>query len=102
VSRRYDASQGAERYWYGLKRTTREKLTAFPKAFCAFGLGTPERVAVLPYAFIEKHFDSIFSSPDALSGILHWHVRLRSRGDTLELLTQHDSVGVDASHFRLT
>jgi hypothetical protein len=101
VSRRYEASQGGELYWYGLKRTTQEKLAAFPKALCAFGLGSPDQVVVLPYEFIESHLCSMFSSPDVSGDILHWHVRIRCRSSGIELLTERDSVGVDVSQFRL-
>lgn len=101
VSRRYDAPQGANLYWYGLKRTTQEKLSAYPKAWCAFGLGSPEHIVVLPYALLKNHLDGMFTSPDASGGILHWHVRLRSKGEAIELLTERDSVGVDVTQYKL-
>jgi len=101
VSRQYDAPQGANLYWYGLKRTTREKLSAFPKAWCAFGLGSPDQVIVLPYDFLATYLDGMFTSPDNSGGILHWHVRLRDQGDAIDLLTQRDSVGVDVTRFKL-
>jgi hypothetical protein len=101
VSRQYPAPQGRELYWYGLKRTTREKLCAFPKAFCAFGLGTPDLVLILPYEFLEPHLDGMFTSPDASGDILHWHVRLHCNDGLVTLLTQHDSIGIDVSQFRL-
>jgi hypothetical protein len=101
VSRRYDAPLQQDLFWYGLKRTTRDKLSAFPKAWCAFGLGSPEMVVVLPYELLSKHLDSMFSSPDTSGGILHWHVRLRRNGGHIDLLTERDSVGVDVTRFEL-
>ena len=103
VSRRYPAPQGATLYWYGLKRTTREKLSRFRflKAFCAFALGSTEQVVVLPFEFLTPHLDGMFTSPDASGGILHWHLRLRARDGAIELLTQRDSVGIDVLRYRV-
>jgi hypothetical protein len=40
VSRRYDAPQGRDLYWYGLKRTTRDKLSAYPPGVVRVRAGT--------------------------------------------------------------
>jgi hypothetical protein len=101
VSRRYDASQGQDLYWYGLKRTTRDKLSAFSKAWCAFALGRPDQVVLLPYEMLATHLDGMFTSPDDSGGILHWHVRLRRGGTRIDLLTHRDSIGVDVTQFQL-
>lgn len=102
VSRRYDAPQEQDLYWYGLKRTTREKLAVFPKSWCAFALGRPDDVVMLPYEFLANYLDGMFTSPDADGGILHWHVRLRRAGGRTNLLTQRDSVGVNVTEYHLT
>jgi hypothetical protein len=101
VSRRYDAPQGRDLYWYGLKRTTRDKLSVYPQAWCTFALGKPSHVVALPYELLAKHLDKMFTSPDASGGILHWHVRLRCGDGRVELLTERDSIGVDVTEFRL-
>lgn len=101
VSRRYDAPQGKNLYWYGLKRTTRDKLSSFPKAWCAFGLGQPEQVVLLPYDLLARHLEGMFTSPDSAGEVLHWHIRLRTDGSKVELLTVRDSLGVDVTRHRI-
>lgn len=102
VSRRYDAPKGQDLYWYGLKRTTKDKLSGFKTAWCAFGLGQPNQVVVLPYELLAQYLDGMFTSPDDSAGVLHWHVRLRRSGSRIDLLTQRDSVGVDVTRYLLT
>lgn len=101
VSRRYDAPHDHDLYWYGLKRTTRDKLSAAPKAWCAFGMGTPEQVVVLPFELLSSYLAGMFTSPDAGGGVLHWHVRIRRQGGRIDLLTDRDSVGVDVTRYEL-
>jgi hypothetical protein len=60
-------------------------------------LGTPDKVILLPFDLLEQYLDSMFSSPDASGGVMHWHVRIRQDSEGFELLTQRDSVGVAIS-----
>ncbi|HVU90294.1 MAG TPA: hypothetical protein VHD36_23385 [Pirellulales bacterium] len=62
-------------YWFGLKRSTKETLKKHGNAFCAFALGTPDKVAVMPFSELAKFLDGMFTSPDEDQGIRHWHVR---------------------------
>lgn len=90
-------SKGNMDYWFGLKRTTRESLQEHENSYLAFGLGSPERVALLPYAFLEPHLDGMFTSPDSMGGVLHWHVRFRNTEQGVALLANRDRTPIDVS-----
>jgi hypothetical protein len=77
-------------FWFGLKRTTRESLQAHTNSFCAFGLGTPERVVLVPFAVLAPHLDGFFTSPDKNGGVLHWHVRFKTTDSGVALLLDRD------------
>ena len=88
-------------YWFGLKRTTFDWLNESQNAFCAFGLGSPDRVVMVPFRIISKELDDLFTSPDSGGGVLHWHVRLERQGERILLMTQRDRERVDVSQYLL-
>jgi hypothetical protein len=99
VSKAYEGSGGFPLFWFGLKRTTEEPLAAHKNAFCAFGLGSPEKVVFLPFSFLKPFLSTCFTSPEPGGQILHWHVRFRIDGPRTELLANRDSEAVDVSKY---
>ena len=88
-------------FWFGLKRTSTESLQEHKNAFCAFGLGSPERVVVLPMSFMDPHIDGFFSSPDKEGGILHWHVRFVNTDTGVAMLVNRDKKQLDVTKYLL-
>jgi hypothetical protein len=86
-------------YWFGLKHTTFDWLNDANTAFCAFGLGSPDRVVMVPFGVLSKELGDLFTSPDSSGGILHWHVRLERQGEKIFLMTQRDRGRVDVSQY---
>ena len=99
VSKHFD--KGNADFWFGLKRTSRESLQEHKNAFCAFGLGTPDRVVVLPMSFFAPHVDSFFTSPDKEGGILHWHVRFVNTDTGVAMLVDRDRKQLDVTKYLL-
>lgn len=88
-------------YWFGLKRDSRDTLQEHKNSFCAFGLGTPERVVVLPMSFFDPYVDNFFSTPEADGGVLHWHVRFVNTDTGVALLVDRDSKQIDVTSYLL-
>lgn len=93
-------SKGAH-FWFGLKRTTREALAAHRNSYCAFGLGSPELVVLLPYSFLAPFLDTLFTSPEKGGGIRHWHVRFAKTVAGVALLVDRDKRQVDVTKYLL-
>jgi hypothetical protein len=87
--------------WFGLKRSTKEALEQHGDAYCSFGLSSPQRVVVLPYAFLAQYLDGCFTSPDKEGGILHWHVRFNQDGEEVYLLIHRDQQKILVSEYLL-
>ena len=100
VSKKFE--KGAADYWFGLKQSTRESLETHQNAFCAFGLGSPERVVLLPFSQLSPHLDGMFTSPKRDGGILHWHVRFADDAHGVSLLVERDRKRVDVTQNLLT
>lgn len=94
-------TKGVADFWFGLKRTTRESLQEHGHSFCAFGLGSPDKVVVLPFSELARYLDSLFTSPDKSGGILHWHVRFVNTDSGVALLVDRDRRPVDVTHYLL-
>lgn len=99
VSKHFD--KGNADFWFGMKRTSRESLQEHKNSFCAFGLGSPERVIVLPMSFLDPHVDGFFSSPDKAGGIQHWHVRFVDTEKGVALLVDRDKTELDVTKYLL-
>jgi hypothetical protein len=94
-------TKGNTDFWFGLKKTTRESLQEHPNSFCAFGLGTPEHVVVIPFAVLAPYLDGFFTSPNKEGGILHWHVRFVNTDNGVALLVDRDRQQVDVTKYLL-
>jgi len=99
VSKHFD--RGNLDYWFGLKRTTRESLQVHKNSFCAFGLGSPERVVLMPLSVLAPHLDGMNTSPDKDRGIQHWHVRFVNTDRGVALLVAKDQKRVDVTGYLL-
>jgi hypothetical protein len=88
-------------YWYGLKRTTRDQLEKAANAFCAFGLGSADRVVMLPYRLVRGELEGCFTSPDNSGGILHWHLRFERREEKVYFMTDRDRGRLDVTEYLL-
>jgi len=95
VSKRYNRK--SRPFWFGLKRAAKERLENAKKAFCAFGLGTPNIVALLPYEVIRTHLGQLRTSPDGSGGIRHWHVEFREDQGRILLIVPGDRDDIDVS-----
>lgn len=93
--------KGNADFWFGLKRTTRESLQEHKNSFCAFGLGSPERVVLIPFSVLAPHLDGFFTSPDKEGGILHWHLRFANTDKGVALLVQRDKTELDVTEYLL-
>lgn len=96
-----DFKRGNLDYWFGLKRDSRRTLQDHKNAYCAFGLGTPERVVVLPMSFFDPYVDNFFSTPEADGGVLHWHVRFVNTETGVALLVDRDRRQIDVTPYLL-
>jgi len=99
VSKLFD--KGNAHFWFGLKRTTWESLKEHNNAYCAFGLGSPERVVLVPFAVLARHLDDFFTSPDSEGNVLHWHVRFANTDHGVALLLQRDKSELDVTEYLL-
>lgn len=99
VSKEYQ--RGNADFWFGLKRTTKESLEAHTDPMCVFGLGSPDRVVVLPFSFLAPHLDGFFTSPDNDGWILHWHVRFVRADDRIQLMINRDQERIDVAQYLL-
>lgn len=97
VSKLFD--KGVADFWFGLKRTSRESLQEHKNAFCAFGLGSPQRVVVVPMSFLDQYIDSFFSSPNKSGGIQHWHVRFVNTDTGVAMLVDRDRKRLDVTKY---
>jgi len=88
-------------YWFGLKRTTKAALEKHPKSYCAFGLGSPQRVLLVPYSKLSGLLDCMYTSPEANGQVRHWHVRFRRDGAKIEMLLTPHNEDVDVTGFLL-
>lgn len=99
VSKFYDRQ--AMNYWFGLKRSTRDRLAAHKNSYCVFGLGTPDKVVVIPFGVVQSYLSTLFTSPDEAGGVLHWHIRFRENHRGIQFLADRDQTEIDAERYRL-
>jgi hypothetical protein len=99
VSKHFD--KGNANFWFGLKRTSRKSLQEHKNAFCAFGLGSPDKVVVLPMSFLDPRVEGFHSSPDKAGGIKHWHIRFRNTNTGVSMLTDRDKKLLDVTNYLL-
>jgi hypothetical protein len=99
ASKQFD--KGNADFWFGLKRTSRNLLQMHKNAFCAFGLGSPDSVVVLPMSFLDPHIDGFFSSPAKAGGIQHWHIRCLNTDIGVAMLIDRDKKTLDVTTYLL-
>lgn len=88
ASKKYDRPD--HQYWYGLMRATQEELEIHPNAFCAFGLGSAEKIILLPYRELAENIDDLYVSNDSNGNVRHWHIRfLENEGEISLLFLPH-------------
>ncbi len=94
VSREYQ--RAGMNYWFGLKRTTKERLEKHGNAYCAFGLGDAKRVLLFRYSELAPLLEHCHTSPEPNGQILHWHIRFVKRDERIEmqLPSTHDNLDV--------
>lgn len=99
VSKTYRRGQSAPLYWFGLKAGTEQRLAEHPNAKCAFGLGSPFDVLLVPFSVIRDKLESFLTTlkPDGAVG--HWHIKFRRDGDRIELLTEREGGSTDVTRF---
>jgi hypothetical protein len=100
VSKRYNRRH--RQFWFGLKRSAKERLEKATNAYCAFGLGSPETVVLIPYQVVAGYLNKMRTSPDEGDRIRHWHIEFREDADRILLLVsgEHDAVDVSSNVLR--
>jgi hypothetical protein len=99
VSKKFDRTDVD--YWFGLKRSTKEALDDHPNGYCAFGLGSPDKVLLVPFSVVAENIDNLHMSPDQEGKIRHWHIRFREQDGRMELLFVSDQGTLDVSDYFL-
>ena len=94
VSKDYDRK--AFRFWFGLIRATKEALENHPKGYCAFGLGSADRILLFPFDRMAVHLDKLNTSIDG-DEIRHWHVCFREDENKVVLVLPPGEKAVDVS-----
>jgi hypothetical protein len=94
-------TKGNAHFWFGLKKTTREALQNHTGSFCSFGLGTPDRVVLIPFAVLAPYLEGCFTSPNKEGGILHWHVRFAETSTGVDMLIDRDKNRLDVTEYLL-
>jgi hypothetical protein len=94
-------TKGGADFWFGLKRTTRESLESHQNSFCAFGLGSPDRVVVIPFSVLAPQLEGLWTSPAKDGGVLHWHIRFANSNRGVVLLADRDKRQIDVTKYLL-
>lgn len=99
VSKEYERS--GFQFWFGLIRATKEALEAHSEGYCAFGLGSAQKVLVIPFKRLAEYLPAMNSSDDEDGVVRHWHVCFREKGGGVELVLPPGEANVDVSEFVL-
>lgn len=99
VSKKYE--HRSQDFWFGLKRATKEALDAHPNSYCAFGLGSPDCVILVPYRRLAENLEYLNTTPHKDGGVFHWHVSFRESFGHLELLLSPKADNLDVTEFLL-
>lgn len=86
-------------FWFRLERTTKESLESHPNAFCAFGLGSPDRVLLMPFPSVAGLLDRMNVSPDGDGDVLHWHLVFNGSDDRVEMFAGRAGDRPDVSRY---
>ena len=100
VSKKYEGR--SQDFWFGLKRATKEALDAHPNAYCAFGLGSPDDVVLLPYRILADNLERLNTTPHKDGGVFHWHISFRESFGHMELLLSPKADNIDVTEFLLS
>ncbi|WP_417391991.1 DUF262 domain-containing protein [Gimesia sp.] len=88
ASKKYDRKD--HQYWYGLMHATKKELEIHPNAYCAFGLGSEDKIVLIPYHELAENINDLYVSTDDDDNIRHWHIRfLENEGDINLLFLPH-------------
>ena len=99
VSKTYRRGQSAALYWFGLKIGTEQRLAGHPDAKCAFGLGSPSKVLLIPFSIIQAKLGSLLTTSKPDGSVGHWHIKFRRNDKRVELLTEREGGGMDVTDF---
>ena len=89
-------------YWFGLKKTTREALQQHANSYCAFGLGAPDKVVLMPFSKLTPYLDTCFTSPNPEGEILHWHLYFINTDTGVAMLVDRGRTSLDVSEYLLS
>lgn len=95
VSKKYQRSN--PHFWFGLKQSTRRQLESADQAYCAFGLGSPDRVVLLALDDLAVQLPEMYTSNNADGDVIHWHIRFEVVGNTTLLLTNGSEGNIDVT-----
>lgn len=93
-SKLHDAPEGQTRFWFGIRRSQREFLKDTDAAWIAFECGSPQKIALFPFAKFQPFFASLGETEGS-----HWHVDSREEDGRLVLLLPLTSERIDVSSY---
>ncbi len=99
VSKEYKRSDS--QFWFGLIRTTKEALEAHRVGYCAFGLGSAQKVLVMPFDRLADYLPAMYSSNEDNGVVRHWHICFREIVNKIELIMPPNETNVDVTEFLL-
>lgn len=97
VSKKFDRTDLT--YWFGLKRATKEALAAHKNAYCAFGLGSSDKVVLVPFLTLQKLLPCMYTSPEPDGNVRHWHIRFWEESGQILLLCEPKSANIDVAKY---
>lgn len=99
VSKKYE--RRSEDFWFGFKPAIKEALDAHPNPYCAFGLGSPACVILLPYHTLADNLKHLNTTPHEDKGVFHWHLKFRESLGHMELLLLPKADNIDVTEYLL-
>jgi Protein of unknown function DUF262/Protein of unknown function (DUF1524) len=88
-------------YWFGLLSSMKAKLEGAENSFCAFGLGEPGKILLLPYKVMAAQLDKFSTSSDGANGVRHWNILYNEVGDRIFLKRSDGLEPLDVSKYLL-
>ncbi len=77
------------------------KLEGVENSFCAFGLGEPGKILLLPYKVMAAQLDKFSTTSDGANGVQHWNILYNEVGDRIFLKRSDGLEPLDVSEYLL-
>lgn len=77
ISKAYE-SPSQKKYWFAFHPYYIDFLKESPKAYVAFGCGSPERIALLPFDFFNRYIKNFWVTENI--DRMYWHINIFDKG----------------------